>query len=48
MKIAEERVVELDEVEGPTDAELDEIENEDIDYLLEDLSFDIWMEDFYN
>lgn len=45
MEKAEDRIVELDDVEEPTDAELDSIDDEAIEKLMEELSIDALLEE---
>ena len=45
MKEAEERVAELDDVEEPSDADLDAIDDETIEKMLEELTIDALLEE---
>ena len=45
MEKAEERIVELDDVEEPSDADLDEIDEVAIDKMMEELSIDALLEE---
>ena len=45
MKEAEQRISELDDVEGPSDVELDDIDEEAIDKMLEEFSIDALLEE---
>ena len=47
MKEAEERVAELDDVEEPSDADLDAIDDETIEKMMEELSIDALLEEIY-
>ena len=44
---AEERVAELDDVEEPSDADLDAIDDETIEKMMEELSIDALLEEIY-
>ena len=45
MEKAEDRIVELDDVEEPTDAELDAIDDETVEKIMEELSIDVLLEE---
>ena len=45
MKEAEERISELDDIQEPTDAELDAIDDETIEKIMEELSIDALLEE---
>ena len=45
MEKAEDRIVELDDVEEPSDADLDAIDDGAIEKLMEELSIDVLLEE---
>ena len=45
MKEAEVRIVELDEIEEPTNEELDALDDEAIEKMMEEFSIDVMLEE---